>query len=117
VVNGSLPGSFGRIGVTWIADTGHGDFGNRARVTQHEMGHAWGLPHSNCADNAYFYTSQWDVMSLGITYGEDGQCKLHYPGYGCVADHTIAYHKQLLGWVTPFVAAEGTSATIFLENI
>jgi hypothetical protein len=66
VVNGSLSASFGRIGVTWIPDTGDGDFGNRARVTQHEMGHGWGLPHSTCADDGY-YSSRWDVMSLGFS--------------------------------------------------
>lgn len=66
----------------------------------HEMGHALGLPHSSGANSGAGTNSPWDVMS-----GPSGHCifdpSLIDPKLGCVAQHTIAYHKDLLGWLGP----------------
>lgn len=59
-------------------------------VIAHEMGHGFGLPHSASANS-------WDIMSEGYDF-----CYLAmHPTYGCLAQHTIAFHKDLLGWIPP----------------
>jgi hypothetical protein len=63
----------------------------------HEMGHGFGLPHSNNWDgDSDNYDNTWDVMSDSWHYaGSD-------PTYGTIGKHTIAYHKyDLLGWIPP----------------
>jgi hypothetical protein len=56
----------------------------------HETGHSLGLPHSSGPYNAT-YDSRWDVMSGGGS---------NDPAVGTrVAPHTIAFHKDLLGWI------------------
>ena len=89
-----------------------GGFDDHVTVA-HEMGHAMGLPHSSGPyDDAY--DSDWDVMSRG------GACLLPDPDYGCVSVHTIAYHKDFLGWLPPdrkYVAAPNSTQTITLERL
>jgi M6 family metalloprotease-like protein len=66
-------------------------------VMAHEMGHGFGLPHSNNWDgDSDNYDNTWDVMSDSWHYaGSD-------PTYGTIGKHTIAYHKyDLLGWIPP----------------
>ena len=68
----------------------------------HEMGHAFGLPHSSgpygqddpsdAPSLDTTYDSEWDVMS-------GGKSLFPYPGYGPLGVHTIAYHKDVLGWI------------------
>lgn len=81
----------------------------------HEMGHGFGLPHSGGA--GIEYNNPWDVM--GDIWGF---CALAtHPVYGCLAPHTIAYHKdRLLGWIPPerkYLADWNTSATLTLEQM
>ena len=79
-------------GATWI--------GSSLPISQslhaHEMGHAYGLPHSTgprvCPP--FCYDSSWDVMSKGASVSFN-------PTFGTIAPHTISYHKDLLGWVAP----------------
>lgn len=56
----------------------------------HEMGHSLGLPHSSGPYGAV-YDSRWDVMSGGMS--------LNTATNTWVGTHTIAYHKNVLGWV------------------
>jgi len=77
-------------GVTWEPPWGW----HNVAVIGHEMGHAFGLPHSNNADNdGYPYDNPWDVMSDSWGYAMSDAT------YGTVGKHTIAYHKDSLGWI------------------
>jgi hypothetical protein len=76
----------------------------------HETGHALGLPHSS-GPYGKTYDSRWDVMSTGYSF--DAALKEY------VAPHTIAYHKDLLGWIPAgrkYLAAVGTSASFELAR-
>ena len=61
-------------------------------VLGQEMGHGLGLPHSS-GPYGSTYDSNWDVMSGG------GMCSSRHAEYGCVGVHTIAFHKDKLGWI------------------
>ena len=84
--NGNLDGAaWGGGNVTWLPIWGHRTLG----VIAHEMGHGYGLPHSSGRYGSE-YDSPWDVMSnayIGDNYGV----------YFNIPQHTIAFHKQLLG--------------------
>ena len=106
-------------GVTWIHPK-HAEHNYHATVA-HEMGHALGLLHSSGPygqddppNSPTTYDSEWDVMS-------GGQSLAPYPGgYGHLGVHTIAYHKDFLGWIPPdrkYVAAPNTTRTITLERL
>ncbi len=93
---------------TWEPPWGYGNIG----VIAHETGHGFGLPHSegNCQQ---VYDNRWDVLSDVWSNGDD-------PVYGTLGQHTIAYHKEILGWMTSaqvFTAMPGTLETITLEKI
>ena len=97
--------------MTWEPPWGYGNVG----VIAHEMGHGFGLPHSS-GNYGQTYDNQWDVMSdvwSNCSNSSD-------PVYGCLGQHTISYHKDLLGWVAPgleFVVPTGTHATLTLEQL
>ena len=98
--------------VTWEPPWGYADIS----VIAHEMGHGFGLPHSS-GTYGQTYDNAWDVMSkdrYNCAAADD-------PTYGCMAQHTISYHKgNILGWITAgekFTAALGSSTTITLEQL
>ena len=104
-------------GITWLPERVH----DRQETWAHEMGHALGLQHSSGPygqDDSSFspstYDSDWDVMS-------GGQSLDPYPGgYGYLGVHTIAYHKDFLGWIPPdrkYVARPNTTRTITLARL
>ena len=80
-------------------------------VWAHEMGHGIGMPHSS-GPYGGVYDSRWDVMSKG--YGSsDGT-------FGRIALHTIAFHKDRVGWIPPeakFIAPHDSRSTIRLTRI
>ena len=103
-------------GVTWLPERAH----EEQETWAHEMGHALGLQHSSGPygqDDALFssatYDSDWDVMS-------GGQSLSAHSGYGHLGVHTIAYHKDFLGWIPAdrkYVARPNTTRTISLGRL
>ena len=97
--------------ITWEPPWGYADIS----IIQHEMGHGFGLPHSSGATGAT-YDNAWDVMSqdrYNCAAATD-------PTYGCIGQHTISYHKDLLGWIPAgqkFTAPLGSTTTITLEQL
>ena len=85
----------------------------KQNIWAHEMGHGFGLLHSS-GPYEETYDSQWDVMSGGILCWDDD------PDSSCINVHTIAHHKDFLGWIPPdrkYVAAPNTTRTITLERL
>ncbi|MFZ5820008.1 MAG: S-layer homology domain-containing protein, partial [Chloroflexota bacterium] len=85
-------------------------------VLSHEMGHTFGLPHSS-GTYGQVYDNRWDVMSavwVDCANSTD-------PIYGCTGQHTIAFHKDLLGWIDPseryIPPADGSTHTILLDQL
>jgi hypothetical protein len=109
-------------GVTWLPPFAFG----HDWVT-HEMGHGFGMPHSSGPYSAT-YDSEWDVMSGAGLCGADpngpnpldsGSWVKHDP-YECIADHTISYHKDLVGWIPTerkYKAAPGSNQTITIQRL
>ena len=90
-------------------------------VIQHEMGHGFGLHHSSTpwGGTTDPYLNVWDVMSED-RYHCDGGSPFIDPTYGCIAQHTISYHKDFLGWIPAgqkFTVALGSITTITLEQL
>ena len=96
------------VGATWLPTWG---WRNHA-VVAHEMGHAFGLPHSS-GPYGLVYDSVWDVMS-----NTWDTCDPPDPRFGCVGVHTIAPHKDWLGWIPDewrYVAAPDSSQLINID--
>ncbi len=79
-------------------------------VIAHEMGHGFGLPHTNNSDgDGNPYDSPWDVMSAATSYAVNDST------YGRIGKHVNAYHKRRLGWIDDserFMAAGNATITI-----
>lgn len=92
------------VGMTWMASWA------TQMTYAHEAGHSFGLPHSSGPYSAT-YDSRWDLMSMGGYY--DAAQGTY------VANHPIAYYKDLLGWIAParkYVAESGTTRTLVIER-
>ncbi len=96
--------------LTWEAPWGYTNLG----VLAHEMGHGFGLPHSS-GMYGKTYDNRWDVMSNSWGDCHDGDL----PGYGCLGQHTIAFHKDKLGWIGARRAVVPLSSerTVTLEQL
>jgi hypothetical protein len=92
-------------GMTWLAN-----WALTSANYGHEMGHSFGFPHSH-GPYGQVYDSKWDVMSDAYVYRNST--------WGWIGQHTIAYHKNLVGWIPAarrFVAPAGKSSTITIER-
>lgn len=102
----SLDGITKEYGVTDLGrfafdECGYADGSCDTDTVKHEMGHGLGLSHS-AGPYGQQYDSPWDVMS-----GGGGR-------------HTIAYHKDILGWIPPerkYLASIGSIETIVLKQL
>jgi len=112
----TLDGVYRSWGITWIpAGIGtwvfHREVKNVHNVFAHEMGHALGLPHST-GPYGFNYDNFWDVMSYWGAAVTD-------PDFGILGTHTIAYHKDMLGWLPSQArqtVAPGSQVTIRMER-
>ena len=96
--------------MTWEPPWGYAD----VTVIAHEMGHGFGLPHSS-GNYGQTYDNRWDVMS--DTWSDCGNST--DATYGCLGQHTISYHKDILGWIPAnqkFIPTGGTE-NITLEQL
>lgn len=86
----TVDGASGWWSTTWMPPWGYSD----VAVLAHEMGHGFGLPHSSGQYGAT-YDNAWDVMSDPFwNCGASSSAT-----YGCLGQHTNAYHKDKLGWI------------------
>ncbi|CAB1084824.1 hypothetical protein D1AOALGA4SA_12332 [Olavius algarvensis Delta 1 endosymbiont] len=97
--------------VTWEPPWAYSDIS----VIAHEMGHGFGLPHST-APGGGVYDNPWDVMSqdrYNCAPATD-------PTYGCMAQHTISQHKDILDWIPgprKITIESGKGDTVTLEDL
>lgn len=100
---------------TWEPPWGYADIS----VIAHEMGHGFGLPHSTAIDWTSVYDNYWDVMSWDRYNCAAGS--VHRDAtYGCMPQHTISHHKDLLEVIPAakiMTLIPGTSVTINLDDL
>lgn len=95
-------------------------------VIAHEMGHAFGMPHSTGPSHAppsglNVYNSAWDVMSDSgaIAYWE-GYCPFYTNLYGCYSQGVVAAQLLYPDWMPSnriATAQAGTVQSIFLTQL
>jgi hypothetical protein len=99
--------------ITWLPAWGY----QNIAVMEHEMGHAFGLPHSS-GNYGVTYDNEWDLMSDTWTgcFDRVGPDLV----YGCWGQHTISYHKDILGWIPAAqktTVNAGSARTVLLEQL
>jgi M6 family metalloprotease-like protein len=104
----SLDGTSKMYRVTWEPPWGYRNIG----VIAHEMGHGFGLPHSNNADgDGDPYDNPWDVMSNSWGYARSDST------YGTVGKGTIGHHANILGWISPSQRLNIASKGIYTATV
>jgi M6 family metalloprotease-like protein len=99
-----------RYRVTWEPPWGFSNI----TVIAHEMGHGFGMPHSS-GNYGQTYDNVWDVMSSSWANCGNNDHLI----YGCLPQHTIGYHRDLVGWLSPeqIFTYDGNTGSIVLEPI
>jgi M6 family metalloprotease-like protein len=104
----SLDGTSKMYRVTWEPPWGYKNMG----VIAHEMGHGFGLPHSNNADgDGDPYDNPWDVMSNSWGYA------LRDSTYGVLGKGTIGHHANILGWISSSQRLDVDSEGIYTAKV
>jgi hypothetical protein len=104
----SLDGVYKWYRVTWEPPWGYRNIG----VIAHEMGHGFGLPHSNNADgDGDPYDNPWDVMSNSWGYAR------YHSTYGTVGKGTIGHHANILGWISPSQKLDIDASGIYTATV
>jgi hypothetical protein len=107
----SWGGNYNGKPTTWEPPWGYTDI----TVMSHEMGHAFGLPHSSY-NPSQVYDNQWDVMS--DTWSN---CSSSYDAtYHCLGQGTIGYHLDMEGWIPTANRIQvnpGYQTTLTLEQL
>lgn len=86
----TLDGAYACTRVTWSPPW---SFANLAPLA-HEMGHGYGLPHSNNSDgDSDTYDNPWDVMSDAWRNATSDTT------YGLLPKHPNMYQRERLGWL------------------
>lgn len=86
----TLDGAYACTRVTWSPPW---SFANLAPLA-HEMGHGYGLPHSNNSDgDSDTYDNPWDVMSDAWRNATSDAT------YGLLPKHPNMYQRERLGWL------------------
>ncbi len=84
-------------------------------VMAHEMGHAFGLPHSNNSDgDSSPYDNPWTVMSDTWSYTNSD------PVYGVIGQHLNVREKNQLGWLENsevYTHTDGDFQTITIDPV
>jgi hypothetical protein len=102
----NLDGERRRFRVTWLCP----GVSASHQIVAHEMGHSFGLTHSENAEGNE-YGNTWDVMSIAGYCAPDS-------AFGYLAQEPIAVNKDLLGWIPAprkFFSPGGESRTIVLN--
>ncbi len=88
-------------------------------VIEHETGHGFGLPHSTAIDWTSVYDNAWDVMSQD-RYNCSSASIYRDVTYGCMAQHTISHHKEILEVIPAakiMTLIPGTTVTLNLDDL
>ena len=87
-----LDGTLKAWPITWLPRAAYVSY---IGIMAHEMGHAFGLPHSS-GPYGQVYDSYWDIMSdAGKSFAPADAT------YGRWGMGTISYHKEKLNWIPP----------------
>lgn len=89
---GNVEGASRCLGTTWIPAGAHANLA----LLAHEMGHAYGLPHSDNSDNdTDTYDNPWDLMSAYWSHAG------HSATYGTLPKHLNIQQRERMGWIDP----------------